>query len=155
MWSSVCLCVLLAASSVVHYCMSVFCSVVCIYGVPMQILHRYRSICVSFIIILYDYILLLIILRDVTAVDFVAIFYVLMSLISYTYSWSVIMFMFVCLWYLHYYYCLCYSFMWWKIYLRWWQIVWDIDVNMSTRLMSLCPNNNKVSLVSCLSFSIL
>ena len=44
---------------------------------------------------------------------------------------------------------------WWQFYLRWWQILWGSDINMSIWLMLLHPNNNKVSLLSCLSFLIL
>ena len=42
------------------------------------------------------------------------------------------------------------TFMCCQFYHRWWQVVGCVDVNMYTWLMLLCPNNKKVSLVSCL-----
>ena len=64
---SMCPCVLLAASSVVHYLVNVDCSFVCIYCVSMWILYRYSCICVPICIILYQYIHHMI-LQDVSSV---------------------------------------------------------------------------------------
>ena len=50
------LCVLLDASCMVHFWMKVYCCVGCIYFGHMQMLYRYRCICVQIHIILYNYI---------------------------------------------------------------------------------------------------
>ena len=43
-WMSVCPCVLLAVSSMVHYWINAYCIVMCIYCTPMWALHRYGCI---------------------------------------------------------------------------------------------------------------
>ena len=49
------MCVLFAASGMVHYWMNVYCSMVFIYCLPMLRLYRYRCICVHVHVILYHY----------------------------------------------------------------------------------------------------
>ena len=63
-----CLCVLLAASSLIYYWMNAYCIVMSVYCAFIWILYRYRFIYVSIYITLYHNFLALIILQDMAFV---------------------------------------------------------------------------------------
>ena len=128
---------LLAGIAAVCYWLTVY----CLWCVSMCILYNYRYICVTVsctIISLHP--------------SYNIARYGFCSTVGCLSGWPVSLHAdtWQCINYFHCVNCSTATVMYWPPYLRW----WCVNVNVPTRLMVLCPNNNKVSLVSCLSILI-